>query len=320
MHRNTNILITSAGKRVELVLEFQRELQRLLPGGKVLTTELCPELSPAAHVSDGCITMPRVTDPTYIDTLLATCLDHHVGLIVPTIDTELMPLARARELFATHGIAIAISDTPLIATCRDKRLTAALFEQMGIPVPAPRDKHAPIFPMFAKPYDGSLSCNLHIINTPSDLTPDILADPKLIFMELIDKTVYKEYTVDIYYGSDHCAKAIVPRERLAIRAGEINKGATRRTWLLPYLHQRISRLPGARGPLCMQLFVDDTHHQVRAIEINPRFGGGYPLTYYAGANFPAWLISEYLLGNQISYTDTWRPDTIMLRYDSQIII
>lgn len=320
MQDNNNILITSAGKRVELVLEFQREMQRLLPGGKVFTTELCPQLSPAAHVSDGCITMPRVTAPDYIDTLLSACTEHSVGLIVPTIDTELMPLAQARETFASHGIEIAISDTPLIATCRDKRLTAELFERLDIPVPAPRDKHAPIYPMFAKPYDGSLSCNLHIINGPADLTPEILADPKLIFMELIDKSIYKEYTVDIYYGHDHDAKAIVPRERLAIRAGEINKGATRHTWLLQYLHQRISHLDGARGSLCMQLFVDDERQQVRAIEVNPRFGGGYPLSYYAGANFPAWLISEYLLGKEIAYTDSWRPDTIMLRYDSQVII
>ena len=88
------------------------------------------------------------------------------------------------------------------------------------------DKYNPVFPLFAKPYDGSLSANLHYITKPEELTDDILNDPKLLFMEYIDKKVYKEYTVDMYYGADNELKCLVPRERIEIRAGEINKGCT----------------------------------------------------------------------------------------------
>jgi carbamoyl-phosphate synthase large subunit len=277
-------------------------------------------MAPAGHVSDGCFAVPRVTADDYLDELLGICIENSVRLVVPTIDTELLILARAKKRFADKGIILAVSAEKFIGICRDKRLTSELFVSHSVKVPEPRDKYNPVFPMFAKPYDGSLSCNLHVINKAEDLTEDILNDPKLIFMELIDKNVFKEYTVDMYYGADNCVKGIVPRERIEIRAGEINKGRACKTWLVDYLKERMNKMEGVIGTICIQLFVNDDTHDVYAIEINPRFGGGYPLSYYAGANFPRNLITEYIVEKNIAYTDEWRDNTIMLRYDSQVII
>jgi carbamoyl-phosphate synthase large subunit len=181
-----NILITSAGKRVELVQEFQRELKAFYPDAKVYTTDLNPMMAPAGHVSDGCFAVPRVTADGYLDELLKICIESNVRIVVPTIDTELLILANAKQRFAENGIILAVSAEEFISVCRDKRLTSELFASHAVKVPEPRDKYNPVFPMFAKPYDGSLSCNLHIINKPEDLTEEILNDPKLIFMELID--------------------------------------------------------------------------------------------------------------------------------------
>jgi carbamoyl-phosphate synthase large subunit len=315
-----NIIITSAGKRVELVKEFQQELRSFYPGAKVYTTDLNPQMAPAGHISDGCFAVPRVTANGYLDKLLKICLEYNVRIVVPTIDTELLILAKAKQLFADKGIVIAVSAEEFIGVCRDKRLTSEFFASHSVKVPEPRDKYDPIFPMFAKPYDGSLSCNLHIINKKEDLTEEILNDPKLIFMELIDKKIFKEYTIDMYYGADNCVKAIVPRERIEIRAGEINKGRTCKTWLVDYLKDRLYKLDGVIGVICVQLFVNDSTHDVYAIEINPRFGGGYPLSFYADANFPRNLIDEYINDKCLEYSESWKDNTIMLRYDSQIII
>lgn len=313
-------MITSAGKRVELVKESQRELKKRFPKGKVYTTDLNPYMAPAGYVSDGCFAVPRVTAADYLDELLKICIENEIRLVVPTIDTELLILARAKQRFAEKGIVLVVSDEDFISICRDKRLTSASFESHSMKVPAPRDKYNPVFPMFAKPYDGSLSCNLHVIRKQEDLTEEIMNDPKLMFMEYVDKSVFKEYTVDMYYGADNCVKAIVPRERIEIRAGEINKGRTCKTWLVDYLKERMNKMTGVIGTICMQLFANDETHEVYAIEINPRFGGGYPLSHYAGANFLRNLIKEYIDGESISYSDDWRDNTIMLRYDGQVII
>lgn len=314
----TNILITSAGQRVALVRGFQETLKRFFPEGKVYTTDMNPKLAPAAYVSDGCFEVPRCTSEDYIESLLTICLGNEIGLIVPTIDTELAILSANKEIFAKQGITVSVSDYEFIMMCRDKRNTGEFFEKHGIRVPKPIDKYHPIFPLFAKPYDGSLSTNLHYIKNADELTDEILNDPKLLFMEYIDKEVYKEYTIDMYYGRDHKVKCIVPRERIKIRAGEINKGLTEKDPLTQYLYDRLETIDGCIGCICIQVFLNRDNIDVVGIEINPRFGGGYPQTYAAGGNYAEYLIREYFLGEDIQYEDDWKDHLLMLRYDDAV--
>ena len=279
---NYNILITSAGQRVSLVRGFKETLTKYFPQGKVYTTDMNPQMAPAAYVSDGCFEVLRVTDPNYISQLLELCKANEIGMIVPTIDTELLVLSKNKDLFASNGITVSVSSHEFITICRDKRNTGEFLENHYIRIPKPVDKYNPIFPLFAKPYDGSLSTNLHYIRTQEDLTSEILEDPKLLFMEYIDTTVYREYTVDMYYGRDNKVKCIVPRERIKVRAGEINKGRTAKNDIVDYLKERLGYIEGCFGCICIQLFYHPETKDIVGIEINPRFGGGYPLTYMCG--------------------------------------
>lgn len=316
-----NVLITSAGKRVTLVRLFQKELRRLNGQGKVLTTDMNPPLSPAVQVSDAGFRVSRVTSSSYLDELLKICIEQQVRVVIPTIDTELVLLSQNKSVFEEKGIYVAVSDYDFVRLCRDKRNTNDFFAAHDIRFPAPIDAHhAPRFPMFAKPYDGSLSKDLHVIRSESDLTSDILDNPKLIFMEYIDKVAYKEFTIDMYYGRDNKVKSIVPRERVEIRAGEINKGYVRKNYLVDYLAQRMGYLPGVTGCICVQLFYNEENQDVVGIEINPRFGGGYPMSYHAGANFPQYIIQEYFLGESISYSADWTDNLLLLRYDAEVIV
>ncbi len=317
---NINILITSAGKRVTLTKLFQETLRRFYPEAKVFTTDMNPEMTPAGIVSDGCIAVPRVTDPGYIKMLLTICKEKGIRIIVPTIDTELLVLAENKKLLWENGVEPMVSELPFIQACRDKRNTGTFLNSHDIRVPAPVDKYHPTFPLFAKPYDGSLSKDLYVVRCKEELSPEILNHPKLIFMEYIDKQEYKEFTVDMYYGRDNRVKAIVPRERIEIRAGEINKGFTRKNYLVQFLKERLDYLPGVVGCICIQLFYRKSDDDVVGIEINPRFGGGYPLSYYAGANFPEYVVREYMLDETLTYMDTWADNTLMLRYDNEVIV
>lgn len=315
-----NILITSAGKRVSLVNLFKKELTEVFPEAKVYTTDMNPELAPAGYVSDDCFQVPRVTDPSYLDLLIQLCAEHQIGLIIPTIDTELLLLAENKEKLQQNGIIAIVSSLDFVTACRDKRNSNALFQKLNIRIPEPRDKNHPVYPMFAKPYDGSLSKDLFVIRNEEELTPEIMNHPKLIFMEYIDKTQYKEYTVDLYYGKDNQLKCIVPRERIEIRAGEINKGRTRKNYLVQYLKERMGFIPGVVGCICIQLFYREEDQDVVAIEINPRFGGGYPMSYHAGANYPKYIVQEYLQNQSIEYFEDWKDNTLLLRYDTEIVV
>lgn len=286
---------------------------------KLYATDLHPELSAACHVADHAFRAPRVTEAGYFEFLLDLCRRQDIGLAVPTIDTELIGLARHREIFAVHGIQLVISDESLVNLCRDKRKTSELFHRIEIDSPAIYDKDNLKFPCFAKPYDGSRSIGTIHIPDQNSITQDIINDKKLMFMEYIDRT-YQEYTVDAYYDTRSMLKCLVPRQRLEVRDGEISKGVTRRHFVYDYLKDRLSRIEGARGCLTVQLFANAEGPRYAALEINPRFGGGFPLSYAAGANYPGWLIDEYLLEKTVDAFDGWESDLLMLRYDAKVLV
>lgn len=315
-----NILITSAGKRVSLVRAFQAELKQLYPKSKVFTTDLCPELSAACHVSDQYFKVRSVRDEGYIEELKDICKRNEITMVVPTIDTELQLLSAYREEFSRIGIYIIISSPEFVSICRDKRKTCDLFHRMNINTPESIDKNNPHYPLFIKPFDGSLSVDTHIIRTSEDMKDEFLDNERLLFMEYLSPEEYDEYTVDMYYDKTHQVKCIVPRKRLLVRAGEINKGITSKNGILTHLKNRLAFIDGAIGCLTAQFFLHKTNERIVGIEINARFGGGYPLSYRAGANYPLWLIQEYFNGCDLSYREDWLDGLLMLRYDDEIIV
>ncbi len=316
-----NVLITSAGRRGKLVSLFQRELGKLLPGGKVLATDHRPDLSVACHLADGAFAIARVDDAAYIPQLRAMCKIHEVGLIVPTIDPELELLARQRDEFAADGVQIAVSSEDFVSICRDKRMTASWFEGRALSAPRLVDPGGVTeFPIFAKPYDGSSGLGARVVASPSELTPSLLDNPRVIFVEYLSPAEHDEYTVDMYYSRDGKLKCLVPRLRIETRAGEVSKSRTARIDAIEALCDRFGSIGGARGCITLQIFVHRRSKAIYGIEINPRFGGGYPLSYEAGAIFPRWLIDEYLLGKPVEYCNDWESDLTMLRYDDHVVV
>lgn len=315
-----NILISSAGKRVVLVQIFQRTLEKLGLDAQVYASDMNPGMAPACHIADKSFLVPPCMAGNYIDELIRICQEQKIGVIIPTIDPELEVLAVNQERFEAVGTFVAEPDLAFVRICRDKRLTASFFPKIGIDVPKMYDKHHPVFPMFAKPYDGSRSINTHAIMDERSLTKEIMDDPKLIFMEYIDQIEYKEFTVDMYYGMDSKVKGIIPRERVEVCSGEISKGIARKNYIVDFLKKNMNKIDGVHGCICMQLFFRQNDQKMKGIEINPRFGGGFPLSFYSGANFAEYIIREYLLGETIDYSDTWLDNTKLLRYNEDIII
>lgn len=315
-----NILITSAGQRVSLVKSFQKEITKLDPLNKVYTVDLNPLLAPACHISDGYRTVQKVTASNYITELLDICKELEVKLVVPTIDTELLILSRFKEYFSKEGITVAVSSEEFIKACRDKREINQFFLEHHIDIPQNINKENLTFPLFIKPYDGSLSKDTFLIREKSELTAYHFENPKLMFMEYIDHEEHDEYTVDTYYDKSGNLKCVVPRKRIFVRTGEVNKGVTHKNEIVSYVKQRLSYIKGAVGCLTMQFFYNQASKRIIGIEINPRFGGGYPLTYLAGGNYPKYLIEEYLLGKSIEYTENWEDNLLMLRYDDEVLV
>jgi len=315
-----NILITSAGRRVSLVRAFKKELDKYFSGNKVLTADMNPDLSAACRVSDYYFKVPPVTDPSYCRILSDICKSNNIKLIIPTIDTELAILSNNIGFFKDSGITAVISDTEVIDLCRDKHKTHSFFDEIEFPRCMEVDLNNPHFPVFSKPFDGSSSIGIRIIRNEDDLHAIKDYQNKMMFLEYLDPKDFKEFTIDLYFDRMSRLKCAVPRQRIEVRTGEVSKAVTVRDELYRLVCSKFSYCKGFRGCITLQVFRNNSLKDVYGIEINPRFGGGYPLSYIAKANYPEMIIMEYFMDEEIPFFESWIQNLLMLRYDDEIIV
>ena len=316
-----NILITSAGRRVSLINAFKESSVQLKTKSKIFITDLNTERSPAAYFADESFNIGYFNDPNYINDLLEICLKNKVSIILPTIDTELILLANSKSVFKSNGIDIIISDLKLIKTLRDKINTNTFFNSLKIKTPIIYNKDNMKFPVFLKPLNGSNSKGIYKAENIKEVKPSDLESDNMMILENIDNAIYDEYTIDLYFDKKSSLKCAVPRIRLKVVGGESNQGITKKNEVLDFVKDRFNFIDGAIGCLTLQVFsnkYDPT--EIIGIEINPRFGGGYPFSFNAGANFPEFIIREYILNEQIEYFDQWKNNCLNIRYENEIVI
>lgn len=316
MKKTFSILISSAGRRVEL-LNIWKNYCKYLKDFKlnIFTCDENPDLSPACKFSEKSFKICSCDNPNYTENLLDICKKNNIKLVIPTIDNELNLFAKNKSLFKKELIYLFISDLEFIETCQNKILTKNLFENMGLDYPKLLDNKNLTFPCFKKEIMGSSSIGTRSIFSKNQLNPEELGNNNYIFEELVDKS-WSEYSIDIYYNTNHKMLSCIPRKRLSTRSGEISKGVILADKVYDYVLENFKYLKGAKGVITLQLFCDKKQTSFKCIEINPRFGGGYPMSHLAGANFPKLIIDEYLLNKKNIFSRNWEDNLLMLRYDS----
>lgn len=285
---SNNVLITAGSRRVPLVQAFQRAL-RNGDGGSVIVTDVNP-LSPSVYAADRAYRVPLADDPAYLDTIMDIALAEGVGLIVPTIDDELTVFGLGARRFAAEGIRVAVSPADTTALCNDKYGTCRRLSSAGIPaaqsyLPADLASESPAFPLFVKPRHGRGGVGAFSIRDRRELDffLDYVLDP--VVQEYLDGP---EFTIDMLCDFSGRPVAVVPRERVVIRAGVIDRGRTVKDFSLIALAEACAEALTFAGAVNIQCRVVNGRPVV--FEINPRFSGGIPLTIEAGADFPEMLV------------------------------
>lgn len=311
-----NVLLLSAGRRVSLARLLRGAIGRI--GGALITADMRPEMSAACVDNGDFAVLPRVTDSGYAAALAQLCAERGIGLVFPTIDTELGVLAGLRAQLAAEGTQVVVCDAPLIAAARDKRLTAAHFAAFGVQSPGLMTVEAMRYPAIAKPFDGSLSRDITVLHQPGDLTEKVLQTPNIMFADYLDQAAHDEFTCDAYYTANGALRCVVPRQRIEVRGGEVAKARAVKNEILGLFQAQLAQVEGARGCLTFQFFRHRESGRLWLIELNPRFGGGYPLTAAAGAAYHDWAVREYLEGVTPAVYDSWQDGLTMLRYDGEV--
>jgi carbamoyl-phosphate synthase large subunit len=283
-----NVLITAASRRVPLVQAFKSALRSLGVPGTVIVTDVNP-LSPAVHFGGRAYRVPLATDPSYIGELLAICRAEHVGLIVPTIDDELPVFGASRQAFTDIGVVAACSPAETATICNDKYATCQHLTSRGVaaaqswlPSELPDDVR---LPLFVKPRGGRGGVGAFPVRTRKELEFFIEYVPTPVVQEFLDG---REFTIDVLCDLDGKPLSIVPRERVVIRAGVIDRGRTVKSAAMTELAVRACEALPFAGPINIQCRMSGDRPVI--FEINPRFSGGIPLTIAAGADFPKLLV------------------------------
>ena len=320
------ILFTSVGRRVELMQAFRCAAEKLKVDLIIIGTDITED-APALYFCDKTQIVCRIKDKQYIPMLLKFCKEEKVDCLIPTIDTDLLVLAGNKEQFEAIGTKVLVSAADKVKLCRDKNYTADYFISLGLKSPLPFSDVVKYeaafeagkqhFPAFIKPKDGSSSMNAYRV--------DNLEDLKLYAEKIEDYIIQpfisgREYTIDIfcdYYGNP---VYITPRERLAVRAGEVLKTKiTQDDTMIDEILMLIKDFKPC-GQITVQLVRDENTGEDYYIEINPRFGGGAPLSMKAGAD-SAGAVIKMLTGGRMEYVEkAARDGEIYSRFDQSICV
>lgn len=322
-HPEVVVLFTCIGRRVALLRSFQAAAQKLGLKASFHGTDTS-KLSPALQLCDEAFLVEPTTHARYIEQLLSIVRRHAVSLVVPTVDLDLGLLARHKPEFEKLGCRVLVSNPDVIDTCQDKRRTFGFLTKHGFDTPVTMSVRTALaadrrgqlrWPCFLKRWDGYASRDNAVVHSPSEMRFFARRIPNAICQEFVEGT---EYTCDAYVDFEGNVRCIVPRRRIEVRSGEVSKGqVVKHTEVMAQSKTVMELLGTGPGVITLQLFVTKAG-RIKFIEINPRFGGGAPLSIRAGADFPRWILQELIGGRPRIRFDGFTDGLMMLRYDAEV--
>jgi len=313
--KELNILFTCVGRRVSLVREFRRAMELLGVAGKLYGTDVAVS-APALQVVDEGIIVHRVRSVQYIPTLLDIVREKKIGLVVPLTDLDLRCLSRQQGKFVALGCTVMISPEKAVKICRNKQMFNKHLVSATLPsirtFGLAEFRKEPFYPCFVKPLHGSGGVGSAVIKSGRELRSHIYAFGDQLMVQ--DFVPGQEYTVDVYRRRDGQIECVVPRQRLAVRSGEVDVGITvLDEELIASTKKLAESIDGLWGVFCCQCR-RPAGQRPYFFEINPRFGGGSPLSIAAGAFLPLYLLQE-VLGLPINPDkNQFKPNMLMMRY------
>lgn len=290
MQSDISVLFTSSGRRVELLRAFKRAYADLKLTGNIVAVDIDP-LAPTLQLADRFYIVPRTSDPNYISTLVHICEREQVDLIFPLTDFDIPVLARHRSDLEATGARVVVVSEDAATTTADKWLTYQFFRRIGVPTPRswlPKDVPfaALSYPVFIKPRFGSASKFAFKVRDGRELA---------FFLDYIPDPLVQEHlpgpevTNDVVCDFEGNVLAVVSRQRIEVRWGEVAKGKTIYDPKITQYCLTIVKELGVIGPITIQCILRDGEPYFT--EINPRFGGGVPLGIAAGVQSPHWLLA-----------------------------
>ena len=316
-----NILVLSCGTRNKIIQYFKRELNG---AGKVIATDMSPN-APALYEADVHYIVPRMTAPGYLNVIYDICRKEQVTGVLSLIDPELSLLALHEEEFHALGVTVIGSFYDLCERTLDKWQMFCWLKEHGYACAESYiDREAFYgdvragkinYPVFVKPIRGSAS--IAISKVQDQETVDLLfehADDLMIQEYLKGQEIGADCYIDMISGE---LISVFTKKKLVMRAGETDKSISFKDPELFALVERFVKEAGFRGQIDIDIFECEGKYYIS--EVNPRFGGGYPHAYEAGANHMKYIVNNLQGKVNEPQIGEYESGVIMMKY-SEIMI
>jgi carbamoyl-phosphate synthase large subunit len=329
-----NILFTCAGRRNYLINYFKKALQ---PRGKVLAADM--QLSaPALVDADLAFRVSSIYASSYIEELKQIIKNNDVNLVVSLNDLELPILSKHREELEQYGAKLVVSSERVIDICFDKKKTEDFLLSIGLNSPKTFTdlqlakgaiaKGELKYPLVLKPRWGSASIGIEFPEDAEEmelaykllskrLSRTILANASNTDIEhailIQQKLPGIEFGMDVLNDFEGNYVGTFVRKKLAMRSGETDKAISIIDERFEMIGRRISEQLKHIGNLDCDVFEVDG--ELYVLEMNPRFGGGYPFSHETGANtaeaYVGWMMGE----RDVSKSFNYRADEMYSKCD-----
>lgn len=308
----TAVLFTCAGQRVDIVSAFAR-------AGAVTIAADADELAPALYHADRRALVPRVADPGYVDALAALVAEHDVRLVVPLTDLDQEILSAARDRLAP---ALVLAPTPDVCrTMGDKYLAHLFFEANGIASPRswlPADVPAGArYPVLVKVREGFGSRHIYRADSPDELAYHLRATPVDSFVQ--ERCLGEEFSIDVFCDLDGRCLNAIPRSMIQSKGGESIKGRSLQDPELIAHGARVAETIGIVGPANVQCF-REPDGTLPVTDVNPRFGGAFPLPLAAGSRYPELALALARGERPEPRLGAFRAGIVMTRFFSDLCL
>lgn len=281
-----NILILSSASKVALVNAFTEAL--VDNDGKLFVSDLDPDCT-TTFFSDGFIDLPSSDLENFSEVLLEKCIDANIGLVIPTRDGELQPLAKSKSLFKFHGIEILVPEPSSLEKCQDKLKFGLTIEKLGFNAIKTyklnylRDED---FPLFLKPRIGAAGHGTRLIKNKKQISESEFSSDMYILQQNIK---LPEFSIDALFDLDSNPIQAVLRTRENIVNGESQKTQIIEAPEITGQCLELGSKLGLIGHNVFQVFWDGERSPI-FIEVNPRFGGASNASIVAGLSSPKKIV------------------------------
>lgn len=307
-------MIGSAGRRLYLIDWFRTALETLGLNGRIIIAENDPTSAASSYGDEMCL-LPPYTDPSYADELLRLVDDFEPKLFLSANDYELMHLhvdtSIATDL-RERGIFVPGVSPAWQKGCADKLQMSRMLEAIDVKTPRTvtgneldrlLDVAGSSGEFVVKHRFGSRSSGLAVV-AANRLEEAVISSAKSVRRRaggagVLDEVIVQprvpgsEYGVDIVSSlvDEGSLSGVFARRKLRMRAGETDKAVTVDPEPFRDVAAKIARAAELSGLIDLDIFLDDAG-MASVIDINPRFGGGYPFVHLAGADVPRYYLSQ----------------------------